>query len=92
MAKLSESDVQQRLGQVGQWKRDGAAIRREFKFKDFVGSMGFVTKVALLAEKADHHPDIAIGYNRVTLALSTHSDGGLTAKDFDLAQQIDAVV
>ncbi len=92
MAKLSESEVQERLGQVGQWKRDGDVIRREVKFKDFIGSMGFVTKVALLAEKADHHPDIAIGYNRVTLALSTHSDGGLTAKDFDLAQQIDAVV
>jgi 4a-hydroxytetrahydrobiopterin dehydratase len=67
------------------WKQDGDAIKGEFKFKDFNEAMGFVTKVALAAAAADHHPDIDIRFNRVVLVLSTHSEGGITKKDLDLA-------
>lgn len=63
----------------------------EFEFSDFVGSMRFVTAVALLSEKAFHHPDIDIRWNKVTLRLSTHSEGGLTDKDTELATQIESV-
>ncbi len=92
MTKLTDAEAQQRMSTVPLWGRDGDTIGREFAFGDFAGSMGFVTKVALLAEKADHHPNIDIRYNRVRLALSTHSAGGLTARDFDLARAIDAAV
>lgn len=74
------------------WARDGDAIHREFTFKDFAAAMAFVNKVAQAAEAADHHPDIDIRYNRVTMALSTHSEGGVTEKDFALASRIDAAV
>lgn len=75
----------------GDWTRDGEVLRRTFEFRDFVEAMGFVTQVALLAEKARHHPDIDIRWNRVTLALTTHDAGGLTDKDTALAAKIDAV-
>lgn len=74
------------------WQLEGETIRRTFAFDDFVAAMGFVTQVALLAEKAFHHPDIDIRWNRVTLALSTHSAGGLTEKDTDLAGEIENLV
>jgi 4a-hydroxytetrahydrobiopterin dehydratase len=70
------------------WKIDGESILRTFRFTDFTEAMGFVTRVALLAERANHHPDIEIRWNRVTLRLSTHSEGGLTKKDTDLAEAI----
>lgn len=70
------------------WKRDGNSLVADFKFKDFNESMGFVTRVALAAEKADHHPDIDIRWNRVHLVLSTHSEGGITRKDLDLGARI----
>ncbi|HWO93485.1 MAG TPA: 4a-hydroxytetrahydrobiopterin dehydratase [Dehalococcoidia bacterium] len=92
MAKLNDDEIARQASRVPEWTREGDAIRREFRFKDFVRSMGFVNQVALLAEKADHHPDIAVSYNRVGLELSTHSEGGLTARDFDLAAQIDALI
>ncbi len=92
MARLADAEIEQLMPRVSGWQRRDNAIRRELKFKDFVASIGFVNKVALLAERADHHPDIAISYNRVVLDLFTHSEGGLTAKDFDLAQKIDSVV
>jgi len=66
-------------------------MRRTYEFGDFSDSMGFVTRVALAAEKADHHPDIDIRWNRVSLTLSTHSEGGLTQKDLDLAAICDAL-
>jgi 4a-hydroxytetrahydrobiopterin dehydratase len=71
------------------WALDGETISRTFTHDDFAGSMGFVTMVALLAEGADHHPDIDIRWNRVTLALTTHDQGGLTEKDTSLAAAID---
>jgi 4a-hydroxytetrahydrobiopterin dehydratase len=90
MARLEADEVGRRLAERPGWRREGDEIRREFEFKDFRQAMAFVNKVADAANTADHHPDIDIRYNRVTMALSTHSEGGLTAKDFDLAAKIDA--
>lgn len=72
------------------WAIDADEMRRTFEFADFREAMGFVTSVALAAEKADHHPDIDIRWNKVTLVLSTHSDGTLTDLDADLAKAADA--
>ena len=72
-----------------EWGLDGKEITRTYVFKDFSQSMGFVTRVGLEAEKADHHPDIDIRWNKVKLTLSTHSEGGLTASDLILADAAD---
>lgn len=74
------------------WSWADDAITRTYKFADFNQAMGFVTRVALLSEKADHHPDIDIRWNRVTLRLTTHSAGALTQRDLSLAEQIDRLV
>jgi 4a-hydroxytetrahydrobiopterin dehydratase len=88
MPRLGESQIQQRLAGLAGWERRGDEIRRTFAFASFGESLAFVNRVAGLAEAADHHPDIDIRYSKVTLALSTHDAGGLTAKDFELAAQI----
>ena len=72
------------------WELKDGQISKLYKFKDFLEAMVFVSRVAQLAEAQDHHPDILIRYNKVTLTLSTHSAGGLTEKDFALARLIDA--
>jgi 4a-hydroxytetrahydrobiopterin dehydratase len=89
MGKLSEAEVARKLGSVPGWKRAGTEISRTFQFKDFAGAMQFVNGVAAEAEKANHHPDIDIRWNKVKLVLSTHDAGGLTEKDFALAQVCD---
>ena len=89
MALLSESEVQNRLSSVPSWRREGKTIVREFEFKDFSGAIDFVNRIAEAAESAWHHPDIDIRWNKVRLSLSTHDQGGLTAKDFDLAGVFD---
>ena len=89
MALLSENKIAQRLSGLKDWTQEGSQIVRQYKFKNFVESMGFVTKVAMLAERVDHHPDILIEYSKVKITLSTHSEGGLTEKDFNLASQIE---
>jgi 4a-hydroxytetrahydrobiopterin dehydratase len=71
------------------WALDGETISRTFVFNDFVAAMGFVTSVAIAAERADHHPDIDIRWNKVTLTLSTHSAGALTTKDTSLATEVE---
>ncbi len=91
MAKLTAAEIKKALTDVEEWEKKGASITRTFEFKDFVGSMNFVKKVATAAEKAQHHPDIDIRWNKVTLTLATHSEGGLTSKDFALARKIDAL-
>jgi 4a-hydroxytetrahydrobiopterin dehydratase len=88
MALLTETEIQERLARLPGWERRGQEIRRAWAFADFRASMAFVNRVADLAEAADHHPDIDIRYSKVTLALSTHDAGGLTARDFDLAEAI----
>ena len=89
MGQLSEAEVASKTGSVPEWKRAGSEISRTFQFKDFAGAMKFVNAIAAEAEKANHHPDIDIRWNKVKLVLSTHSEGGLTEKDFALAQVCD---
>jgi 4a-hydroxytetrahydrobiopterin dehydratase len=90
MDLLTETEIRERLERLRGWERRGKEIRRTWAFADFEGSMAFVNRVAALAAAADHHPDIDIRYSRVTLALSTHDAGGLTARDFALAEAIGA--
>lgn len=91
MPLLSSEQIQKELSQLKSWQLVGREIKKTYEMRDFVLAMGFVNSVALLAEKANHHPDIDIRWNKVTLALSTHSAGGLTEKDFALAKAIDAL-
>jgi 4a-hydroxytetrahydrobiopterin dehydratase len=91
MAKLKAPEIKSALAKLPDWKRNGSIISRTFVFKDFVVAMKFVNAVAKLAEKAWHHPDIDIRWNKVTLALTTHSQGGLTRKDFQLAKKFDTL-
>ncbi len=91
MALLTEKQIVVQLRSSRGWKREGSEIRKMFVHKDFARAMGFVQSVALLAEKMNHHPDIDIRWNKVKLSLSTHSAGGLTEKDFALAEQIDSL-
>ena len=88
---LQEKEISSLLKELKGWKRTDKEIQRVCEFKDFVHAMGFVNSVALLAEKMNHHPDIDIRWNKVTLVLSTHSAGGLTSNDFNLAKAIDAL-
>jgi 4a-hydroxytetrahydrobiopterin dehydratase len=87
--KLSSTDIDKRLGDLTGWSLDGDAIRKTFTFASFPDAIAFVDRVAVAAESADHHPDILITYTRVALTYSTHSAGGLTAKDFDGAAEAD---
>jgi 4a-hydroxytetrahydrobiopterin dehydratase len=89
--KLDEAEIISALAALPQWKRAGERISRTFEFKDFPDAMTFVNAVAELAEQAQHHPDIDVRWNQVTLALTTHDAGGLTEKDFALARQCDAL-
>ena len=92
VALLSEAQVQVRLEALEGWQLAGDAIEREWKLDDFAAAVAFVNRVADLAERANHHPDILIhGWNKVRLTLSTHSEGGLTDSDFGLAARIDGV-
>jgi len=91
MPLLKTGEIKTALKQVPGWKQRGKTIRRAFEFEDFAAAMKFVNRVAKLAEKAWHHPDIDIRWNQVTLTLATHSEGGLTAKDFELAAKCNRV-
>ena len=91
MAKLTPAQIKSALAVVPGWKKQGAIIRRTYTFKDFPAAMKFVNAVAKLAEKAWHHPDIDIRWNKVSLTLTTHDQGGLTEKDFALARKFDRV-
>ena len=89
MDKLSEEQINQRLESLNGWSTTTGAIQRTFQHKDFVESMKFVNHVAELAEEDQHHPDILIRWNKVTLTLTTHDAGGITDKDFELASKCD---
>ena len=89
--KLDAAQIPIALATVPNWKRQGDAITRTFEFKNFSAAMKFVNDVADLAGQAQHHPDIDIRWNQVTLTLTTHDAGGLTEKDFDLARKFDAL-
>jgi len=94
MAKLSGKEREEALGRLNGWVYDEAAdaISHEFKFKDFSEAFAFMTRVALLAQSADHHPEWSNVYNKVTITLTTHDAGGLTARDIDLAKGIDKII
>ena len=89
--KLTDAEIAKALQKLDGWEREGSAIRKLYTFKTFAEGVGFVDRVALEADAADHHPDIDIRYTTVVMTLSTHSAGGLTAKDVALAEKIDAL-
>jgi 4a-hydroxytetrahydrobiopterin dehydratase len=91
MPLLSEDEVDRRL-EDRDWRREGETIVRDLRLTDFAAAITFVERVAELAEAANHHPDILVhGWNKVRLTLSTHSEGGITAADVALSEQIDAL-
>ncbi len=87
--KLSTNSIHGWLGNRTGWKRKSNALIKDFKFSSFRDAIVFVNRVATLADNVDHHPDIDVRYNHVTITLSTHSAGGITEKDVKLAEQID---
>ena len=89
MARLSEEQIGQALEEAEGWSRDGEAITKDFERGDFMGSVGLVNDIAPVAEEMGHHPDLAVSWDTVTVTISTHSEGGLTAADFELAEKID---
>jgi len=89
MPVLSKDEIKARLKSLDGWKLDDGELEKKYQFAGFEESMAFVNRVAALATAADHHPDISIKYDRVKLTLSTHSEGGVTEKDFALIGQID---
>ncbi|WP_432672973.1 4a-hydroxytetrahydrobiopterin dehydratase [Flavobacterium sp. SM2513] len=92
MKKLTPTELQKQLNTNLQlWKLESDVLVREYKFQDFIAAFGFMTKVALLAQQANHHPDWSNVYNKVKICLTTHDAGGITEKDVDLAQEIEAI-
>ena len=87
--RLSDIAIQRELGGLPGWSRRGDVITKTFQFKKFLAGIDFVIAVAKAAEAADHHPDIDIRYTKIICSLSTHSAGGITQKDLDLAKKID---
>ena len=90
MALLSDSEIEERLARLPEWRRAGDAIRRTYECGDFVGSVNFVESMVSPAESLGHHPDLEVSWDRVTVTISTHSEGGLTKADFELAAELDA--
>jgi 4a-hydroxytetrahydrobiopterin dehydratase len=89
--RLSETAISERINKLSGWKHEDKQIVRTFTFKNFVEAIDFVNRLVEPAEKAGHHPDLAISYNKVTVSLTTHDAGGLTQKDFDLAEIVSKV-
>ena len=89
MSVLSDEDVAARLGELdGDWEKYGNSLRREFKFDDFSGSVDFVNRLTPVANEMNHHPDLFISWNLVRVSLISHSEHGITEKDFELAQKL----
>ena len=91
MALLNEAEIESRLADLAGWERRGEAIAKDFSCGDFVGSVRFVEGLVEPAEAMGHHPDLEISWDTVTVAISSHSEGGLTAADFELAAKVDAL-
>jgi len=90
MEKLNDTEIAQNLSNLNSgWRQEGDGITCEYIFDDFITAFGFMTSVALIAEKLEHHPNWKNVYNTVSISLSTHDVGGLTEKDFELAEEID---
>lgn len=91
MPKLSDEELQQHLDKLPDWSRQGDALTRQFQFRDFTQAMQFVNQIAEEASSVNHHPDIDIRYNKVTLAMTTHDSAGITQNDVNLAVAADQV-
>lgn len=91
MPLLSDIEIQRRLGALKGWTRRGSAITRTFQFKGFPEATAFVSRLVGPAEAMNHHPDVDVRYNKVTVTLSTHDSGGVTENDLALAERIDAL-
>jgi 4a-hydroxytetrahydrobiopterin dehydratase len=91
MALLSDAEIEARIAELPGWEWRGKAISKSFECGDFVGSVRFVDAIVEPAEAMNHHPDLAISWDTVTVTISTHSEGGLTAADFELAGKVDAL-
>ncbi len=89
MPTLQPDQIRQRLSQLSGWEFKDNAITKQYKFKEFLGGIRFVNTIAQIAESMDHHPDILINYTRIRFTCTTHSEGGVTDKDFKLAQEIE---
>lgn len=92
MEKLTQEQIDAQLAEFSDWSQSGEALQRTFRFDDFKQAMQFVDQVATLAERMQHHPDIMIRYNKVTLTLSTHDAGGISSKDFEFVEATDKLV
>jgi 4a-hydroxytetrahydrobiopterin dehydratase len=92
MDTLNQEQIEAALGELGEWGLDHEALTRTFRFADFANAIGFVEHLAEVAEERHHHPDIDIRYNKVTVRLSTHSAGGITMRDVELAEAVDHLV
>ena len=91
MARLSDTEIDEQLAGLDGWKRSGDAIEKQFDNGDFKGSVDFVNRLTPEAEEMNHHPDLAISWKDVTVTITTHSEGGLTEGDFELARRIDSL-
>jgi 4a-hydroxytetrahydrobiopterin dehydratase len=91
MALLSEDDIKERLKELDGWRQRGEYIVKSFDRGDFVGSVKFVDLIVEPAEEMNHHPDIAISWSQVEVAISTHAEGGLTENDFELAKKVEGL-
>jgi 4a-hydroxytetrahydrobiopterin dehydratase len=91
MPPLADAEIAAALAALPDWSRDGDEIVKTFECASFPAAIAFVVQIGFLAEKADHHPDLDVRWRKVKVALSTHSAGGLTNRDFDLAAEIEAL-
>jgi 4a-hydroxytetrahydrobiopterin dehydratase len=91
IARATESEIQQALAELESWTVENDKLHREYKFGDFVAAFGFMAQAALLAERANHHPEWFNVYNKVVVDLSTHEAGGITQRDFDLAREMEQI-
>lgn len=91
MTLLDDQSIQDRLADLEGWSLEGRIITREFEFEDFVGSIRFVDSLVEPAEAMNHHPDLGISWNIVTVAITNHAEGGLTEKDFELAGKVQSL-
>ena len=91
MARLTDSEIDERLAGLEGWERSGDAVVKRFDNGDFKGSVAFVNRLTPEAEEMNHHPDLEISWKTVTVTITTHSEGGLTEGDFELARRIDAL-
>ena len=90
MAVLDDAEIDERIGRLADgWGRDGDTIKRTFKFDDFRGSIDFINRITPVADGMNHHPDLSVSWNTVTVTLTTHSQMGVTENDFELASEID---